>query len=230
MRCPVCGGSDLYASHRRGILERGPLSWIGVLPYRCAECQTRFYLRTGSDARRRGARDASDVRERERPARWRHTGEVAIQVLEGKQRSAPITGETTNLSLEGMSLRLATDLPEGSQLSVALKGAAVRTGTVQWTRSDGGAGFMHGVRLDTAFGQRARLAKPWRRLRRRQFLRRLAVIVVGLVLMVGTAWGLVWLVDAFQAYDPKYYEPKDIERQLRDTVERGAGAPTTPAR
>jgi hypothetical protein len=155
---------------------------------------------------------------------------VSVQVLEGGQRSTSIAGETANMSLRGMRLRLPISLPEGSQLSLALKEAAARTGTVRWSRAEGGAGFVHGVQLDTPFGRRARLAKPWRRLRRRQLLRRLLLFLVGVILMAGAAWGLVWLVDVFQAYNPNYYEPKDIERQLHENVQRGRAAPSSPPR
>lgn len=86
------------------------------------------------------------------------------------------------------------------------------------------------MQFDTPFARRARLAKPWRRLRRRQLLRRLMLLLVGLALMVGAAWGLVWLVDVFQAYNPNYYEPKDIERQLHESVQRSRGSQPAPPR
>ena len=63
-------------------------------------------------------------------------------------------------------------------------------------------------------------------LRRRRTLRRilLGCIVLG-VIAVATA-GLVWLMDAMRAYNPQYYEPKDLEREryelqrrLTDTTE-----------
>ena len=43
MICPICLGSDVYASHRRGLFARGPLAWTGLLPFRCSQCQKRFF-------------------------------------------------------------------------------------------------------------------------------------------------------------------------------------------
>jgi hypothetical protein len=131
MRCPVFGGFELYASHRKGFFERSPLSWIGILPYRCGECQTRFYTWVGRRPQRRGARETIGGGERDRPARWPHADQVSVQVLEGRQRSTSIAGETANLSLKGMRLRLPISLAEGNQLSLALKEAAPRTWTVR---------------------------------------------------------------------------------------------------
>jgi len=44
VRCPRCASSNLRRSRRRGILERA-LSLAGRLPYRCRECDLRFYFR-----------------------------------------------------------------------------------------------------------------------------------------------------------------------------------------
>lgn len=222
MGCPVCGSQDLFASHRKGLLERGPISWVGVFPYRCGECQTRFYRWTGTKGRRRRSGASSESVEHVRPARWRHVDEVAVQLMDGDRPSAPVVGESTNVSLEGVGLRLPTPLQEGKQVSVALKGGAVRTGTVRWMKVDEKAGYAHGVQLDSAFEQRGRLAKPWRRMRRRQMVRRLGLLLGGLLVMAGLAWSLIWAMDVFHAYDPKYYEPKDIERQQHE-AEPGSG-------
>jgi hypothetical protein len=29
-------------------------------------------------------------------------------------------------------------------------------------------------------------------------------------------YGLLWLIDAMRTYDPKYYEPKDLERERHE--------------
>ena len=47
--CPHCGSSELFRSHRRGIMERYLLSVIGVRPLRCGNCDARFYRLKHSD-------------------------------------------------------------------------------------------------------------------------------------------------------------------------------------
>jgi hypothetical protein len=41
--CPYCGGSEVYRSHRRGTMERYLLRAVGVRPFRCVNCDARFY-------------------------------------------------------------------------------------------------------------------------------------------------------------------------------------------
>jgi hypothetical protein len=55
--------------------------------------------------------------------------------------------------------------------------------------------------------------RPFRRLLWRQRLRRAGVVLVGLLAIAVASYALVWLLEAFRVYDPKYYEPKDMERQ-----------------
>jgi hypothetical protein len=43
MTCPLCAGEDLHRSRGRGIYERILLRAIGKYPYRCDECDERFY-------------------------------------------------------------------------------------------------------------------------------------------------------------------------------------------
>jgi hypothetical protein len=50
--CPICRATKIHASHRRGLLERGPLTWVRVFPFRCGECQARFYRFDFTDPRR----------------------------------------------------------------------------------------------------------------------------------------------------------------------------------
>ena len=49
--CPYCGGSEVYRSHRRGTMERYLLRAVGVRPFRCVNCNARFYRRGDSDGR-----------------------------------------------------------------------------------------------------------------------------------------------------------------------------------
>ena len=46
--CPYCGGSEVFRSHRRGPTERYLLRAIGVRPFRCVNCDARFYGRKDS--------------------------------------------------------------------------------------------------------------------------------------------------------------------------------------
>jgi DNA-directed RNA polymerase subunit RPC12/RpoP len=43
--CPYCGSSEVFRSHRRGTVERYLLRAIAVRPYRCVNCDARFYGR-----------------------------------------------------------------------------------------------------------------------------------------------------------------------------------------
>lgn len=41
--CPHCRSMDTSRSHRRGTVERYVLAIIGVRPFRCLNCDARFY-------------------------------------------------------------------------------------------------------------------------------------------------------------------------------------------
>ena len=47
--CPYCGSSEVSRSHRRGVAERYLLRAIGVRPFRCVNCDARFYRLKHSD-------------------------------------------------------------------------------------------------------------------------------------------------------------------------------------
>jgi hypothetical protein len=49
--CPHCRSLETSRSHRHGSVERYLLRAIGVLPYRCLDCDARFYVfsRFGAD-------------------------------------------------------------------------------------------------------------------------------------------------------------------------------------
>jgi len=42
--CPHCRSLATSRSHRHGSVERYLLRVIGVLPYRCLDCDARFYV------------------------------------------------------------------------------------------------------------------------------------------------------------------------------------------
>ena len=41
--CPNCESVENYRSHRKGPLEKYILGVLGVRPYRCMNCDVRFY-------------------------------------------------------------------------------------------------------------------------------------------------------------------------------------------
>jgi hypothetical protein len=47
--CPRCGSSEVFRSHRHGTVERYLLRAIGVRPFRCVNCDGRFYRLKQSD-------------------------------------------------------------------------------------------------------------------------------------------------------------------------------------
>ena len=71
-------------------------------------------------------------------------------------------------------------------------------------------------------------SRPLRRLRRRQFLRRVLLGVVALGLFALAAAGLVWLLESFRTYAPTYYEPKDIERERHEIQRRSSDGKSGP--
>ena len=44
-QCPLCGSAEVRRSRRRGPVERFFLRFLGRSPYRCDECDARFYRR-----------------------------------------------------------------------------------------------------------------------------------------------------------------------------------------
>ena len=214
--CPACQSKGVYASHRRGILERGPLTWLGIFPYRCGQCQTRFYHSTGRSFRRPAAVQASLSPYPSRTARWPVRLQADVHLLSQQEQRTQLTGTTENMSLHGLQVRLPATLEVGSQIEIRMPGEAPQMGGVRWNRPQGGSGVLHGVQFKAPLTRRTRYARPFRRLLWRQRLRRLWFVLVGLVVMAGAAYGLVWMLEALRVYDPKYYEPKDIERQWHE--------------
>jgi len=210
--CPACRSSEVFASHRQSLLERGPLTWLAVLPFRCGDCQARFYRLALHDPRRRG-QDPLFPSDRPRPARWALALETSVTVRRPGGPPCRLSGTLENASLDGARVRLPEALPEGSHIEVSLGGGAVASGRVRWSRPDGREGVLHGLRLDVPAKAHSPHARPLRRLRRRWALRRLAIGAAALIVIALAAWGLGRMMDAFRAYDPRYYEPKDIERQ-----------------
>ena len=47
--CPYCGSAEVFRSHRRGAMEKFLLRPIGVRPFRCVNCDARFYRLSRSE-------------------------------------------------------------------------------------------------------------------------------------------------------------------------------------
>jgi hypothetical protein len=43
IRCPRCKGEGIRRSRRRGFVERGPLTLVFLKPFRCKQCECRFF-------------------------------------------------------------------------------------------------------------------------------------------------------------------------------------------
>lgn len=215
--CPGCQGHDIRPSHRRGFLERDLLTWVRVFPFRCCQCRARFYRFVPESGWRvaYGA-EGSVSAGRPRDFRWPIYEEAVVTVSPPGQASVILRGLAVNASLAGVRLQLPIALEEDSLVSVALNAGPPRRGIVRWARSHGESGFLHGVRFDAPADRRGTLCSPYRRLRIRMALRRGLILLVSAVSIAVAAYGLVWLIEAVRMYNPKYYEPKDIERERHE--------------
>jgi hypothetical protein len=218
--CPVCHAIDVRASHRQGWLEHGPLSWIGVLPFRCGSCQTRYRRFAYWEVRRRRGFLVSES-DQVRPPRWRFGVAIRITIQPLNGMTQTVDGETENASARGMRVRLPLAVPVGTRLSLTLLKSA-HEGVVRWNAPHETSGYLHGIELDKALDRHAKASRPLARLRRRLFFRRLLLRSIVLGLIAIAAAGLVWLLESMRTYDPQYYEPKDIERE-RYEMHRPAG-------
>ncbi len=218
MTCPVCRANHVYSSHRHSILERGPLTWLGVLPFRCGQCQTRFYKIALRDPRRhRKGGDVASPVDVPRAARWTTEMTAEVTVHAPGQPTTVLKGLAENASLEGVRLRLPTGLPDGSLVSVSLQGGPSRLGNVRWNLPHNESGFLHGIRFQAALEPHGPDARPLRRLRLRRFLRRGLIVLIGSALIGLSAYGVDRLIETLRVYAPNYYEPKDLERQIHES-------------
>lgn len=212
--CPVCLANEVQLSHRRGVLERGPLTWIGIFPFRCGQCQTRFYAIALSDPRRkRGGADSTLPAERRRAPRWTTHTPGVVTVHTPGEPDMVLEGTAVNTSLEGTRLRVPALLPEGTQVTVALEGAEPRQGSVHWSHPHGEGGALHGIRFQVPLERSGVQSRPLRWVILRRLLRRGLIALIGLAGIAVAAYGLLWLINNLQTYDPRYYEPKDLERE-----------------
>jgi hypothetical protein len=140
---------------------------------------------------------------------------VEVTVHTPGQPSVVLQGVAKNASLEGARVQLPEAVPEGSLVSVRVQGGVSQLGSVRWSLP-GESGFLHGVRFQSPMDPTGSHARPLRRLRLRQVVRRALIVLLGSALMAAGAYGLDRFIESLRRYEPKYYEPKDIERQLHD--------------
>lgn len=217
MLCPACGADDVFSSHRQGALERGLLTWMGILPFRCGQCRARFYKIAPKDPRRRRKTDdAAFPTDLPRAPRWVTEMTAEVTVHASGQPSVAMTGVAKNASLDGARLQLPTALPEGSLVSVSLQGGPSRLGSVRWSLPHDESGFLHGIRFHVPLEPHGVHARPLRRLQLRQLLRRGLIVLIGSVVIAVGAYGLDRFIESLRAYEPSFYEPKDLERQAHE--------------
>lgn len=229
--CPVCRAPDVRPSHRRGTLERGPLTWLRIFPFRCRQCQTRFYKIALKDhRRRRGVVDAVLPGALLRAPRWNTNIPVDVTVHETGRGSSILQGVAVNVSVEGARLRLPRVLPEGTEVSVTLKEGVTQLGRVRWAVAQDELEILHGVRFQVPVEGRASHLRAIRWLRWRKHLRRGVITMIGLAAIAGAAYAFAWWHEQFRNYDPKQYEHNDTERQQFEQGQRPEGSKrsTTP--
>ena len=73
-------------------------------------------------------------------------------------------------------------------------------------------------------------SRSFKGLRRRRGFRRVLVGCIALGVIALAAAGLVWLMNAMRAYNPQYYEPKDLERERYELQRRATETNEAPVR
>jgi PilZ domain len=148
-----------------------------------------------------------------RPPRWRFRIVTRVTIQPSGRAAESMDGETENASVSGLRVRLPREVPVGSHISLSLQEGAGRAGVVRWVAPHETSGYLHGIELDKPLERHSKVSRPLARLRCRLFFRRLLLGSIALGLMALAAAGLVWLLEAMRAYNPQYYEPKDVERE-----------------
>ncbi|MGE0643855.1 MAG: PilZ domain-containing protein [Nitrospira sp.] len=111
--CPSCGTPFVRMIHDDGIVER-VLNRIGVFPFRCQLCTTRFRIFRSQNPT---APSASDRREYTRlPVSFR------ANILADDR--VPAANRVTDISMGGCTLETAATLPQGSFIELVIKPAS----------------------------------------------------------------------------------------------------------
>jgi hypothetical protein len=72
MTCPKCGKNRAHRSHR-SFLDRA-VSWLSMKPYRCRDCQHRFYAyRAGEKSSKLRTPEERRIMKLRRSIRWKRT-------------------------------------------------------------------------------------------------------------------------------------------------------------
>jgi hypothetical protein len=145
---------------------------------------------------------------------------AVVTVAKPREAGAVLEGRVENASIDGVRLRLPTALAEGSQVSVTLEGESTRLGSVRWNDPQDDSGVLHGIQFHSPPERRGHQPRLLRRLRLRRLWRRIMIGLIGLAAIAVSAYGIVWLLDSMRGYDPKFYEPKDVEREIYDLRRR----------
>jgi hypothetical protein len=138
---------------------------------------------------------------------------AVVTVSPPGQERAVLTGLAENASLDGVRLQLPVALDVDSEVSVALNEGLPQTGIVRWARFEEGSGFLHGVQFIVPADRRGAFSRPLLYIQARRALRRVLIFLVSAASIIFAMYGVLWLIDAMRTYDPKYYEPKDLERE-----------------
>src|SRR5579863_1127257 len=78
MTCPKCGKNRAHRSHRS--LRDWTVSWLSLKPYRCRECEHRFYAyRAGAESSKLRTPEERRIMKLRRSIRWRRSrGELVL--------------------------------------------------------------------------------------------------------------------------------------------------------
>ena len=211
--CPICHAATTCASHRQGWIERGPLTWCGVLPFRCSRCQTRFFRLAPRDPRRRRRIDVAESTDHVREPRYELRVEANVTIYPPDGSPVSLSGETENVSSRGVAVRLPTAIPVGNRVRLALRGSGPRWGTIRWVEPREKSWCSLGVEFEAPLERYAPAPMSIQRQHRRRRVRRLLVWMIGLSIIAAASAVLVWMMDALRNYRPQHYEPRDVERQ-----------------
>lgn len=111
--CPSCGTPFVRMIHDEGIMER-ILNRVGILPFRCQLCTTRFRAFRNQTPT---TSSATDRREYMRlPVSFR------ANIL--AENTAPTTNRVTDISMGGCTLETAATLPQGTFIELVIKPAS----------------------------------------------------------------------------------------------------------
>ena len=81
MTCPKCGENRAHRSHRS--FRDWTVSWLSLKPYRCRECQHRFYaFRAGEASSNLRSPEERRIMKLRRSIKWRRTrGELILYAI-----------------------------------------------------------------------------------------------------------------------------------------------------